>query len=351
MVLGGCSRKGTEEPLWLGHVAPFTGAERLAGEHERNGILLAVEEANEKRDGKERRLAVLHADSRGKLEQARHEAVRLATLNKVLALLGGRDQATADALGQALQAYPVSLLTPAAPASDVLDGVFSLDVSPDFRGESLARFAADRLKGKKAVLVVDDNNAACTRIARAFAREWRKGSGRSAETLDLNGDKATHKISDKVERHGADLLLFAGKASDLLAAGKLRLPVLFGGEEMEWRRLEKQSEVPANLHAATVHVIGQFDEDGKAFLKRYEERYHEAADADAWNGYEMMRVVTSAIRQSKTTTAIGLREQFIDKKNSYPGLTGDLSFKEGRAVRPLYIIKWRGTTAEQEFTP
>src|SRR5205807_301907 len=136
------SRKGAEDPLWVGHVAPFSGAERAAGEHARNGIHLAVEEANgEKKDAKDRPLGVYHADSRGQLDQARHEAVRLVSLNKIVALLGGRDQAVADRLSQIPQAYPVSLVTPAAQPIDGLDGVFSLDAAVEFRGQALARFA------------------------------------------------------------------------------------------------------------------------------------------------------------------------------------------------------------------
>src|SRR5260370_4080826 len=43
----GCSGKGEEEPLYLGHVAPLSRADRIVGEHARRGMRLAVEEANE----------------------------------------------------------------------------------------------------------------------------------------------------------------------------------------------------------------------------------------------------------------------------------------------------------------
>src|SRR5262249_54770756 len=161
--------------------------------------------------------AVLHADSRGQLDQARHEAIRLVSLNKLVALLGGRDQAFADRLAQALQAYPVSLVTPAAQAVDGLEGVFSLDAALDFRGRCLARFVGDRFKGKKALLLVDNRLPACPRVADAFAAEWRKGTGSSADVRDFTGDKSTPKIPELLEKSGAGLLLFAGKASDLAA--------------------------------------------------------------------------------------------------------------------------------------
>src|SRR5262249_19650759 len=147
------------------------------------------------------------------------------------------------------------------------------------------------------------------------------------DVRDFAGDKSTPKIPELLEKSGAGLLLFAGKASDLAAAGNLSLPVLFGGEETEWRSLERLSDAPPNLHAATVHATGKFDEEGKAFLKLYEERHHEEADFNAWRGYEMMRVVTAALRESKATGAIGLREK-LTKGSDFPGLTGKFSFKE-----------------------
>ena len=106
----GCSRRGDDEPLLVGHVAPFSGTEREIGEHARRGMRLALERANEERIGG-RRVAVVHADSRGDADLARHETVRLATVNKVLAVLGG-EPGTVERVAAAVQPYALPLLTP-----------------------------------------------------------------------------------------------------------------------------------------------------------------------------------------------------------------------------------------------
>lgn len=350
LTVAGCSRKATPEPLLIGHVAPLTGVDRLAGERERNGILLAVKEANANLQNKERPLNVLHVDSRGKLDQARHEAVRLVTLNKVLAVLGGRDQAVADQLGQAIQAYPDVLLTPAVHAAVGLDGVFSLDVASAFRADCLADFAAS-LNVKRALIVADPSSAACARVADSFALKWRSADGRTADSRDLSGEKAAQKIADWLTSSRAEVLVFAGKASDLVAAGKLTLPVLFAGEETEWRRLERLSDAPTKLHAATVHVPEKFDAAGQTFLENYRKEFFEPADFDAWRGYELMRVLTHTVRKEKVTAALALREGFIRKDATFPGLTGPFTFKDNRAVRPLYIVQRGATSATKEYPP
>src|SRR5437763_488797 len=174
LALAGCSRHPAEEPLLVGHVGPFSGSERLVGEHIQRGIRLALSDVNTE---DERPLVVVHADSRGQGDRARSEAVRLVSVNRVVVLLGGIDQGSADRLAQALQPYPTPLLTPAPHNSVSLENTFSLDVTAEFRGTSLARFAAEQFKANRAVLLVDESSALCSGVGTAFARQRRPGKG------------------------------------------------------------------------------------------------------------------------------------------------------------------------------
>jgi ABC-type branched-subunit amino acid transport system substrate-binding protein len=202
---------------------------------------------------------------------------------------------------------------------------------------------------KQVLALVDDSVPACAAVATAFTRRWRSEGGQSIRTLDLS-DEARKKLTERLSKSGAELLLFAGKASDLLAAGKLAMPVLFGGEEVEWRRLEQSPPEGATVHGAVVQVTDKFTDEGKDFLKRYKERHHEDADADAWRGYEAVRLLTVALRQAKGTGAYGLRER-LTKGEDLHGLTGKLSFKGVHAVRPLYVVKPGASSAEKEYPP
>src|SRR5262245_22032970 len=109
LALAGCSRQSSEEPFWIGHVGPLSGGEQVVGEHMQRGMRFALADVNT--EG-ERPLAVVHADSRGQASHASSEAVRLVSVNRVLALVGGSDQAGADRLALALKDYPTPLLTP-----------------------------------------------------------------------------------------------------------------------------------------------------------------------------------------------------------------------------------------------
>src|SRR5207302_9446020 len=97
----GCTAKTEPEPILAGHVAPLSGGDKARGEHARQGIRLAVEEAGTIAG---RRVAVDHADTRSDPEAVRAVIKRLLTVNKVVALLGGIEAARVENLGSLAQA-------------------------------------------------------------------------------------------------------------------------------------------------------------------------------------------------------------------------------------------------------
>src|SRR5262249_35115051 len=87
-LLAGCSGRSPEETVWVGHLAPLSGSPRDRGEQAVQAIELALEQAKE--DGVTaggRPLGVRHVDAAG--GEARAEAVRLLTVNRVAALIVG----------------------------------------------------------------------------------------------------------------------------------------------------------------------------------------------------------------------------------------------------------------------
>src|SRR5712692_4881928 len=94
LVLGavmGCHRGPDPEPILIGHLAPFNGPDKVIGEHAKQAILLAVEEANKEENligG--RPVKVLHPEYLpGEPESLDFVAVRLITVDRVAGLLGG----------------------------------------------------------------------------------------------------------------------------------------------------------------------------------------------------------------------------------------------------------------------
>src|SRR4029077_16794174 len=91
----GCHRKSVPEIVYVGHVASFRGPDKLSGEHARQGILLALEEAQgtEGAVSENKRIEVIHVDTGGDLKAVEPAAVRLVAVNRVVALVAGTDWA------------------------------------------------------------------------------------------------------------------------------------------------------------------------------------------------------------------------------------------------------------------
>jgi branched-chain amino acid transport system substrate-binding protein len=349
----GCNRRGQEEPLVAGHVAPLSGLSRTVGEHQKQGMRLALKEVNEKGIAGHP-LAVIHADSEGRPEQAHNEAVRLITVNRVIALLGGRPESVAK-LAVAVQPYPVPLLTTSSLQSPAArDGIFSLDVTPEFRGETLARFADEELKADRAVVLLDESRPASAAAAYAFERKFRAGDRNTvtAHPFDPRAPrkKLAHQVGD------AEVLVFAGTARDFtdvrstLREDKKSPKIIFAGSPNQWARVVTDPEASAGVYAATVYAPKHFTEEGKNFITEYRKAQNEKPDQYAYEGYELAKVLAEGLRGTGGVGGSRLREE-LGREHDFQGLTGKFTFKNGHAVRPLYVVQVGKEAEVKEYKP
>src|SRR5258708_11572786 len=100
----GCYTPAPPPPIYLGHVANLSGADR-SGAHAELGSRLALnvlagDNFSESLQGRE--LKVRHTDTRGLLDASESEAVRLTGINRVVGLIGG---ATADEVARLDRAH------------------------------------------------------------------------------------------------------------------------------------------------------------------------------------------------------------------------------------------------------
>ncbi len=341
--LAGCSRRGEEEPLLVGHVVPLSGRDRLVGEHTQRGMRLGLEEANEIPPIAGRRVAVVHADSRGDPARARAEAVRLATVNKVLAVLGGEPD-DVERLVAAVGPYSLPLLTAAAPRNSAnQEGVFSLDVTPDFRGEVLARFADKELKADRAAVLVDDSRPLCVAVASAFTRKWQSGEKKKTLRTPRFDPKAEGSNLAGLLRE-VQVLVFAGTAKDFvrvraaLEKEKTTPKFIFAGEAAEWARLVADLDAGRGVYAANVYAPPGLTKDGKHFAATYRKQFDEGPDLYAFEGYELASVIVEALRETRGIGGAKLREE-LAKDREFQGLTGTFRFNQGHAVRSLYVLR------------
>jgi branched-chain amino acid transport system substrate-binding protein len=344
----GCSGKTPLDPVLVGHVVPLSGPERLAGEHARHGILLAVEDANAGIDSTAvPPVRVLHADSRG--EDMGPIATRLISVNGVAALLGGLSPSEIATLAAAAKQYNVPLVAPGTYEGAANDPyVFPTGLSPTCQGTVLAQFSLEELKAKRALIAtnVDDKRPALDRaqsqaVSAAFAAGIRRAGGdvRNEFTYKTPDELKSAMVKARTDKPAAVLL--AGVPEDLTAlrtAGlEEKTSVLFAGIDGASIHLKSLRSADA------VYMATAFASDGTPaaieFSKKYQDRFGEPPDAGAGLAYDAARVLFDAIRRARGGDCARLR-QALEEVKEFPALGGPLSWDaRHQASRPAFVVR------------
>jgi branched-chain amino acid transport system substrate-binding protein len=352
IAVAGCSGKGATEPIWIGHVATISGPDKAAGEHAKQGIQFAVEDANQE-DNRimGRKVMVRHANAKTEGDGAEAEAVRLVSINKVVALLGGTDAVQAERLARGAQTAGVPLIVQTGlPASAINDNTYSCSVSPARRGQALGRYAKAKLDARRVVVVIDTRGAVHAAVADAFAKEF---AGDGVTRLEYKSDADFAGLAVRVPKT-AQAILVAGAATDL---AKLRaelnkavpsVPLFFGGDEGSLPALLNDREPSEGIYVATPYVADDRTARNEAFVKKYRDRFHKPPDANAALAYDGARLLFEALRKAKTTGASKLREE-LPNLEDFESLTGPLSFgKDHHARRAVFIVQLKDGKPEQK---
>ena len=348
LLLGlGCSSGKPTQPVWVGHVAPLSGPDRRFGEQARQGILLAVESA--RAEGVTvggRPIAVRHVDGRGEAGTVRAETVRLLAVNKVAALLAGPDGRTLTLL-QAARPYGAPGIAPAevvGPLSD--EAVLVLGAPPAQRGKVLARHALRALKAKRVAVLHDEKSAVCGALVDAFVQPW------PTQAVAYGNSERTRLEQVKSLLAGKpDVVLLAVEHRDF---GRLRAqlraagwsgPILHGGDDVGTEALRREAPLDSDLHLVTVCDRAGLTEEGKAFAKRYEERFHAPPELAAVQGHDAARLLFGILQEACTPGALRIPElrkdgaRLLRGRSTFESLTGPVSWHERQPRRRLFVVQ------------
>lgn len=342
----GCNRSAESEPIYLGHLAALTGAERTAGAHAKQGILLAVEEVNQTEQFLHgRRVVFLHADTRGSAETAQQEAVRLIKVNSVLGMLGDGDPFVIERVGKVAQQYCVAFVSQSGGSPPLREGVVSVGLASQWRGQVLARFAAEELKAANVFVIQSSGRPDDVAVADAFDKAFPRGDKRSLESLSAKEEKDQADLIARIKKAQPHAIAYAGDAvkfntlcAKLREAG-IQAPLLYGGEDDSPARTNSDA-------AGVVYMTTAFAPDAdvpaaREFVTKYQQRFHEAPDVHAALAYDGARLLFEALRRTTPPAAAKVREELL-KVDSFNGVTGPMTFTDRTAHRLAFVIRLEG---------
>ncbi len=372
-LLSGCEKKTTEtskpvEPkvveavkvaaptegdtLLLGEVGSLTGSEAAFGISTRNGIELALEEANAAGGVKGKKIAVRVYDDQSKPEEAASATTRLITQDHVIVILGEVASSNSLAMAPKAQEAQVPMISPSSTnpkVTEVGNYIFRVCFIDPFQGFVMARYAHDTLKFRRVAILTDKKSAYSEGLTDVFKKKFTEMGGTIiAVEAYANGDTDFRAQLTNVKKLKPDGVYVPGYYQSVAViaeqARELGLTApLMGGDGWDSDKLFE-------LGGAAVegsYVSNHYSADDPSprvqdFIKKYKAKFGGVPDSLAALGYDSARVAIDAIKRAPDTSGPALRAAIAETKD-FPGVAGTITLDEKRnPVKPAVVLKVEG---------
>ena len=334
--------------ITIGAISPFSGEGANYGKAARTAIDLAVDEINAQGGVHGKKLVVIYEDDKGTPKDAISAFQKLATVDKVPAILGPFYSSNVLACAPVADQTKVVLITPTATSDNIRNAgqfVFRVCPSNDAQSRTIAEFAVKRLNLKTAFILYRNVDYGVT-LRDAFEKAF-KGLGGTVVGVEAVPAEATDVRAQltKVKAVSPDFIFAAvhyPEGSAILRQGKeLGIPAVVigtdGGYDPEL--LRRAGDAADGSYWVT---IGWGDENSNPavakFKKAYRDRYGE--DPGVYSGlfYDATQVLAKALSAAPETDGPGVQKAIVT--TTYEGPTGLTKFDSAHDVdKPFTLYK------------
>jgi branched-chain amino acid transport system substrate-binding protein len=349
---GGAPMPTPGDTILLGEVGSLTGSEATFGISARNGIELALKEANAAGGVKGKKLEVRVYDSQGRPEEGAQAVTRLITQDKVVLILGEAASSVSMAMAEKAQAAGVPMITPTSTNPAVTkkgDYIFRVCFIDPFQGFVMAKFARENLKMNRVAVLQDNKAAYSVGLTDVFSRKFSEmGGAIVANESYSKGDtdfraqltalKKTKPDGVYVPGYYTDVGIIARQAREL----GLTVPLL-GGDGWESDKLfELGGDALEGSYFSNHYAVDNPDPLLKEFIAKYQAAYGGVPDSVAALAYDAARLAIDALKRAPDQSGPALREALAASKD-FPGVAGTINLDENRdAVKQAVILKVEG---------
>lgn len=344
--------KPAEDVILLGEVGSLTGSEAAFGISTRNGIELAIEEANAAGGVKGRKLAVRVYDDQSKPEEAGAAATRLVTQDKVVAILGEVASSNSLAMAPKAQGAQVPMVSPSSTnpkVTEVGDYIFRVCFIDPFQGAVMARYARETLTFTNVAILTDKKSAYSEGLTEVFKAKFIELGGKivGVEAYSKGDTDFRAQLTNikKLKPEGLyvpgyyqDVALIAEQAREL----GIRV-VMMGGDGWDSAKLfELGGDAVEGSYVSNHYSSDDPSPRVQDFIKRYQAKFKVVPDSLAALGYDSAGVVIEALKRAPDTSGPALRDAIAQTKD-YPGVAGTITLDAQRnPVKPAVVLKVEG---------
>jgi branched-chain amino acid transport system substrate-binding protein len=357
---GNNGSSGGKKTYTIGFQGPLSGGNLALGVNERDGVQLAVEQANAS-GNLPFTLKVETADDQGSADGSPPAARKLTGDGNVVAVVGPSFSGASDAAGSIYKSAGLLMATPSATLPDLVDHGFTTfyrAVADDnAQGPPDAEYLVNKAGAKK-IYLVDDTTDYGVGLAKAFDTEISKlgvslagkDSAPQTSTCIQGATGSTSQypaLASKIKSSGADAVFYAGYYCDFgLLAKQLRSDgftgqLMSGDGSDDVRYISGAGEAAAQgtLLSCQCSDIAS-NPKGKAFVSSYTTKFGTAPGAYSAEAFDVTNAIISVMKSGATTrSAIVSAFATID----YQGLTKTISFGPDHNLKTqtafLYQVK------------
>ena len=349
------SSGGGDNTYTIGVVAPLSGDLTAVGNGIKNGVDLAIKQAQAKGlIGKDITLKISAQDDTAKADVGAQVAAKLVADSSVVGVVGPLNSSVAKSTAPVFAKANLAAISPSNSNVDLTgrgalatggtqtrpySSYFRVCATDDIQGPFAAEYAVKTL-GKKKIAIVHDKLAYGQGLAEAFAKAAKAAGAEVLPTETINpGDKDFSAVITKLKPQNPDMLFYGGQypeagllTKQLKAAG-LNIP-LMGGDGVDSDEYTKIAGASANGDFAT--ALGAPTDSlatAKDFLADYKAAgYKDAADPYGAAAYDAANAIIRALAKAAKEGKKGdeLRKEVVKEvqDSDFDGITGKISFDQ-----------------------
>jgi branched-chain amino acid transport system substrate-binding protein len=342
--------------ILFGEVGSLTGSEATFGISARNGIEMAINEANAAGGVKGKKLAVRVYDSQGRPEEGAQAATRLITQDRVVVILGEAASSVSMAMAEKAQAAKVPMITPTSTSPEVTkkgDYIFRVCFIDDFQGLVMAKFARENLKLSKVAVLRDNKAAFSMGLADVFIKTFKGLGGEIVSDESYSkGDTDFRAQLTAIKQRRPEAVFVPGYYTDVGIIARqareigLKVPLL-GGDGWDSDKLyELGGSALEGSYFSNHYSPDNPDPTLQQFLAKYKQTYGSVPDSVGVLAYDAARVAIEAMKRAPDLSGPALRDTIAATKD-FPGISGRITLDANRdAVKEAVVLKVAGGKAE-----
>jgi len=345
----GGSPASDSDVILLGEVGSLTGSEATFGISTRDGIELALKEANEAGGVKGKKVAVRVYDDQGKPEEAANAVTRLISQDRVKLVLGEVASSNSLAMAPKCQSGQVPMITPSSTNPKVTavgDYIFRVCFIDPFQGFVMAKFAKENLKFSRAAVLKDVKSAYSLGLTEVFTHKFTEMGGKivSVEAYS-KGDSDFRAQLTAIKTQKPDAIYVPGYYTDVGIIARqareigIKAPLL-GGDGWDSEKLwELGGSAIVGSYFSNHYSPDDPSPRVRTFLSKYKAAYGGIPDSLAALGYDAANVAINAMKQAPDLSGPSVRAALAQTKD-FPGVAGTITLDENRnPVKPAVVLE------------